>query len=111
MADVDKNYGEISRKQILDNCAIKVVLSARDSDTQKYIAEIIGKKDYKKKNATYNGFIKQSENVSYEKDYIIQPSQLDALGNILIVIYPGGHVILHKKASYEVTCDFFRKMF
>jgi len=42
LLDLDLIYGSNERKAMLDNCPYKVVLSASDTDTQKYFSDLAG---------------------------------------------------------------------
>lgn len=42
LAQLDKHYGIDERRIICDNCPYKLVLQACDTDTQKYLSELIG---------------------------------------------------------------------
>ncbi|WMC91319.1 type IV secretory system conjugative DNA transfer family protein [Kineothrix sp. MB12-C1] len=42
IAQIDKFYGECDRRIIFDNCQYKAILRAGDTNTQKYLSELIG---------------------------------------------------------------------
>lgn len=100
-ADLDLIYGRDERMSMLNNFAYKAILSASDTDTQRYIADLIGQETTTTQTNTVNGqggLFNKLITTSYHetKDYIIQPSDLAHLGNDLILLHPKGHMRLRK---------------
>ena len=104
MADVDELYTRESRMSMMNNFAYKVILSAGDTDTQRYYADLIGQEDKIKKSTT-SGSIWNSQSVTEtkttERGYIVEPAELANLGNELILLYPGGYKRLRKNFYYK----------
>lgn len=104
MADIDELYKKDSRMSMMNNFAFKVILSAGDTDSQRYYADLIGKKEVKKISTTSgSAWSGQSatETKSTERVYVIEPEDLASLGNELILLYPGGHKRLKKNFYYK----------
>lgn len=104
MADIDELYTRETRMSMMNNFAFKVVLSAGDTDTQRYYADLIGQEDKIKKSTT-SGSIWNSQSTtetkSTERGYIIEPAELSNLGNELVLLYPGGHKRLKKNFYFN----------
>ena len=104
MADIDELYTRETRMSMLNNFAFKVILSAGDTDTQKYYADLIGQVD-KLKTSTTSGSIWNSQSTTEtkatERGYIVEPAELANLGDELILLYPGGHKRLKKNFYYK----------
>lgn len=102
MADIDEIYGVNARQAILANFSYKVILNVSKTQTQEYVAKLIGLEMKMKESTTSKGGIfdvPMSKTTSREKDYIVQPADLAHLGNELILLYPDGVKRL-KKAYY-----------
>ncbi len=104
MADIDEIYGRESRMSMLNNFAYKAVLSAADTDTQRYYADLIGMEETKKTSFTSSGSLfhpSTSETHTTERSYVIEPSAFANLGNNLVLLYPGGAIMLKKNFYYK----------
>lgn len=104
MADIDELYTRESRMSMMNNFSFKVILSAGDTDSQKYYSDLIGQED-KTHISTTSGSLFNSRELtktkSIEKGYIIEPSELASLGDELILLYPGGVKRLHKNFYFK----------
>ena len=104
MADIDELYTRESRMSMMNNFAFKVVLSAGDTDTQRYYADLIGQED-KLKTSTTSGSIwngqSATETKSTERGYIVEPAELANLGDELFLLYPGGYKRLQKNYYFK----------
>ena len=87
LADMDLIYSEKERNSMINNFKFKVVLSAEDTESQRFIADLIGKK--------------KSEDNPIHEEYIIPPEKLGRLKNKLVLIYPDGHMILRKNYYFK----------
>lgn len=105
LADIDLIYGRDERMSMMNNFGYKVILSASDTDTQRYFADLIGQKTIFQKSETHTdrGFLskKSSTTFSETKDYIIEPADLAHLGNKLILIHPQGYLVLAKNYYFD----------
>ena len=95
LADLDNIYGENKRRILLDNCGIKMILSAGDRDTQEYFSRLIGTHEVVKKTRTYDGDGAKHTYTTVEKP-IYYPEALSHLGEYCIVILPDGYMQLRK---------------
>lgn len=100
VADIDLIYGKDERASMLNNFKYKVLLSASDTDTQRYIAELIGKRESHRRSITKSA-TQTSRTDAEEKDWAIEPAELDRLGDDLIVLYPGGWERLKKNFWFK----------
>lgn len=105
-ADLDLIYGRDERMSMLNNFAYKAILAASDTDTQRYIADLIGEEITTTRTDTLNaqgGLFNRHLTTSYSevKDYIIQPADLAHLGNELILLHPQGHMRLRKHFYFK----------
>lgn len=104
MADIDELYTRDTRMSMLNNFAYKVILSAGDTDTQRYYADLIGQEEKTKTSITSGSFFSghsTTETKSTERGYIIEPAALANLGNDLILLYPGGYRRLRKNFYFK----------
>ena len=103
MADIDEIYSRDTRMSMLNNFAYKVVLSAGDTDTQKYYADLIGPEAKPKSSTTsaapLSGGV--TETKTTERGYIVEPADLANLGDELVLLYPGGYKRLQKNFYYK----------
>ena len=105
-ADIDLIYGRDERMSMLNNFAYKVILSAGDPDTQRYVADLIGQETTTTRTDTVNaqgGLFDRHLNTSFHetKDYIVQPADLAQLGSELILLHPQGHMRLRKHFYFQ----------
>lgn len=102
-ADLDLLYNHDTTRALLSNFRFKVLLGGLgDTDSQKFFAEMIGYKDAKKKSVSKSAnshSITESEN----REYIIEPAELDRMGNKLVLISPDGegYMILEKNFYFK----------
>ena len=78
------NYNEAERDAMINNFEFISILSAKDVKTQRYFAEILGRKAEEQGNG-----------------YHIQPSELNMLGDDLILKCPYGHFRLEKAPYFK----------
>lgn len=107
IADIDAVHGHDAHRSMMSNFTFRIILSAFDSDDQKYFGDMIGKADQKQVSTSFSGnsFLESSHTVRYEKEYIIDPAELGRLGKNLILLYPGGHVKLEKNFYFKKAVD------
>lgn len=87
---------------MMNNFAFKVILSAGDTDSQKYYADLIGMKDKPKSSVTRGSIFSQAtETKSTERAYIIEPADLANMGKSLVLLTPGGYIRLHKNFYFK----------
>lgn len=103
LADFDILYGHDTTRALLANMRFKVLLGGLgEVESQKFFADLIGYKDTTKKSiskSSQNSSITESE----AKEYIIEPSQLDRMGDKAILISPDGegYMILEKNFYFK----------
>lgn len=90
VAQLDKIYGEHDRRIIFDNCQFQVILRANDTDTQKYLSELIGTRICGRHSigAHINGDLcitDFSEQVSENRELCVQPHELATLNDVLLL--------------------------
>lgn len=107
IADIDAVHGHDAHRSMMSNFTYRVILSAFDSDDQRYFGEMIGKSEQKQVSTSYNGnlLFASGQTVRYEKEYVVDPAELGRLGNELILLYPGGHVRLEKNFYFKKAVD------
>lgn len=103
IADIEEVYGAGAYRPMLSNFRFKAILGVGEADAQEYVAKLIGQTEKHKTSITNSGSIGPvtSRTVSTEKDYIVDPSSLDRLGNDLILLYPEGYKRLKKAFYYK----------
>lgn len=100
MASLDRIYGSITRKDMLNNFLYKVVLHAGDADTQAEIAKMIGHKKEKQTTRT-SGRGAASITEREELVWAVEPDELGRLNDRLILIHPAGFERLKKTPYYQ----------
>ena len=102
-ADIDELYGKTARMTMMNNFTYKVILSAGDTDSQRYFADLIGMENRKKTSITsgsgWDG--RTSSTTSTERAYIIEPADLANLGNELVLLSPDGYEKLRKNFYFK----------
>lgn len=101
MPALDRIYGEVVRKDMLNNFSYKIILHAGDADTQNEIAKMIGHKKVKSlsKSSGLDGTTSFSERE--ETIWAVEPEELGRLGDHLILIHPAGYERLKKTPYYK----------
>ena len=100
IADLDMVYGRDERKSMMANFKYVAVLSANDSDTQDYLARLIGQHRMQTTSISVSSR-STTRTHSQSKDYIIDPHELGRLGEYLILIYDKGTLRLRKDFYYK----------
>ena len=100
IADLDMVYGRDERMSMMANFKYVAVLSASDSDTQEYLARLIGKHEVQSTSVSVSSR-STTRTRSQSKDYIIDPHELGHLGDYLILIYDKGMLRLRKDFYYK----------
>jgi type IV secretory pathway TraG/TraD family ATPase VirD4 len=100
LADLDLTYGTAERRAMLDNIAYKVVLSASDTDTQKYFSDLAGEKSVYRKTYTSS---EDGESISQtlQREKVIYPEEFAQLGKSLVLLHPAGVMRLRKNFYFE----------
>lgn len=103
LSDIEDIYGRGSYKSMLSNFKYMVLLGIGETETQEYFAKLIGREDKRKESSTSAGTFggQISRTSSTEKDYIIQPADLNRLGDSLILLHPNGYTKLRKAYYYK----------
>jgi len=103
LADFDILYGHDTTRALLANFRFKVLLGGLgETESQKVFAEMIGYKESKKKSVSKSATT-HSVTMSDDKEYIIEPADLDRMGNKLVLISPDGegYMILEKNFYFK----------
>jgi type IV secretory pathway TraG/TraD family ATPase VirD4 len=100
MASLDRIYGPVTRKDMLNNFLYKVVLQSGDADTQLEIAKMLGHKKEKQTSKT-SGSGSSSFTEREELVWAIEPEDLGKLDGDLILIHPAGFERLRKTPYYD----------
>lgn len=110
-AQLDKYYGDIDRRIILDNCSYKAILRAGDPDAQKYLSQIIGT-ELKVRFQSSESNDSTGEERSYTRqrtesiEPIIQPHELAFMKDIFFVT-PDDTKKVKKFCTYDISGDFY----
>ena len=100
LADLDLYYGRDERMSMLTNFRYLVVLGAGDSDTQEYLARLVGKHQTQTYSISQNNK-SITRTRSDAKDYIIDPADFGRLGKHLILIHDRGYLRLRKNFYFK----------
>lgn len=100
LADIDDIYGMNKRRTIFDNCSIKIILSAKDLDTQEFFSRLIGTYEEEKQTRMYSDGESRHSYTTVEKP-IIPPEELGYLRDDCIILLPDGYLKLKKAYFFE----------
>ena len=100
LSDIEDIYGTEKRKIICDNCRIKIVLSATDSDTQEYLSKLVGTCEAVRKTRTYGTDGEARHSYTTVERPIIRPEEFGYLQDESIVLLPDGYMRLTKKPVF-----------
>lgn len=86
LSDLDILYGHEVTKALIANFYFKVLLGGlAEPESQKYFADLIGYRKVKKQSISKN-LKQQTKTESEEKEYIIEPADLDRQGKDTVII-------------------------
>lgn len=101
IADINLLYGDDCTRALLANFRFKVLLGGLgDLESLEMFAKLIGYKRIKKQSISRSAKT-VSRTESDDKEYIIEPADLDRLGDKAILIGEEGHYILDKNFYYK----------
>lgn len=101
LADINLLYGQDATRALLANFKYKVLLGGLgDVESSEYFAKLIGYHKVKKRSISHSSR-DTSRTESEENEYIIEPADLDRMGDKAILISEEGHFILDKNFYYE----------
>lgn len=100
IADLDMMYGQAERKSMLANFKYIAVLSASDSDTQEYLARLVGRHDVRNTSISVSAHA-TTRTHSKSKEYIIEPHDFAHLGKMLVLLHDEGILRLHKDFYFK----------
>lgn len=102
-SQIDKIYGEIERRIILDNTAYKLIMSIMDPKMAEETSQMIGQ-HYESERVlnTGNNLLKRVFSARTKRwTYLIRPEKLRNLGKEAVLIYPEGFCRLVKTYYFE----------
>ena len=92
LAQLDKFYGEIGRRIILDNCNHQILLGSTDLKSMKYFSEFIGDITVARRSYTesYGTQLSYSMNINEVSERVFASEELRDLGNELLILTRNG---------------------
>ena len=102
-SQIDKIYGEIERRIILDNTAYKLIMSIMDPKMAEETSQMIGQHyESERVLSTGNNLLKRVFSARTKRwTYLIRPEKLRNLGKEAVLIYPEGFCRLVKTYYFE----------
>lgn len=108
IAQLDKIYGEYDRRIIVDNCQYQAILRANDSETQKYLSELIGTaksiqrsvSEHTDTSGNISGYARQ---ISEVREWRVFPHELATLDDILLLSPYGFFRVGKLPPQYNLT--------
>lgn len=97
--DIDLYYGETERKSMMNNFSIKVIMSAQDPETQKWVSDLVGNRIITRKSTAKNSKI-TTRTKSEEKDVIIEPSDIGRLDDAALVLNKKGYLLVKRNYAF-----------
>lgn len=103
VSDIEDVYGNGAHRSMLSNFRYKLILGVGETESQEYFSKLIGLQERQKTSITNSGSVGPvtSRTISTEKDFIVDPSSLDRLGDDLILLYPDGYKRIKKAFYYK----------
>lgn len=101
LADLQILYGQDTTRGLIGNFDYKVLLGGiGDLESLETFAKLIGYKESTKRSISHsnNG---TSRTESEDKEYVIEPAELDRLGDKMVLISPDGYFVLDKNFYYK----------
>lgn len=100
LADLDILYGHDTTRALLANMRFKCLLGGLgEVESQKFFAEMIGYEEGKKRSVSKSSKT-SSVTESDSREYIIEPADLDRLGDDMILICPEGEGYMRLKKNF-----------
>lgn len=101
VADITLLYGDDCTRALLANFRFKILLGGLgDLESLEMFAKLIGYKRVTKRSISHSSR-DTSRTESEEKEYIVEPAELDRMGDKVILISEDGHYILRKNFYYK----------
>lgn len=101
LADFDILYGENVTRAILSNLRFKLLLGGLgELKSMEEFSKMIGYKETTKRSVSRSAS-GMSRTESEDKEYVIEPSELDRMGDKAILIAPEGYFILQKNFYFQ----------
>lgn len=101
LADIILLYGHDATRAMLANFKYTLLLGGLgDLESLKYFAEVIGYKKTTKRSISHSSR-DTSRTESEDKEYIIEPADLDRMGDKAVLISEEGHFVLDKNFYYK----------
>ena len=92
LAQLDRHYGELGRRIILDNCNHQILLGSTDLESIKYFSEFIGDIIVARRSYTesYGTQLSYSMNINEVRERVSAPEELRDLGNEVLILTRNG---------------------
>lgn len=107
LAQLDKTYGEVGRRIIIDNCSCLLVLGSKDTTATKILSELAGQYRETKVSRYRNGITQRdsmSQNVSQEYRFIFDTSDFARMKNDgKLFVYIDGEYYYLDKCMYHTV--------
>lgn len=101
LADLILMYGDDATRAMLANFKLKLLLGGLgDLESLEYFAKIIGYKKVTKRSISHSSR-DTSRTESEDKEFIIEPADLDRMGDKAVLISEEGHFVLDKNFYYK----------
>lgn len=102
LSDIEYIYGKVAAKIIMDNCGIKLVLNSSDYDTNRYLSNLIGRKEVRTLTRTYDSAgARYSYSTKLEPS--VSPEEFGRLKDELVAILPDGYLKLKKAYYWKIS--------
>ena len=106
IAQLDERYGMEGRRNILGNCAYKLLLDITEPDDQEYFSRLLGTIPIARRSYSVSldgqGVTRNSSvTIREEREFIVQPHELGQLGDKAVFITPTGFYWVWKEPYYQ----------
>ena len=105
MAQIERKYGEVAAREIIDNCAYISCMSAQDPKSRKFFSELVGDhkilKVGKSDSSQSGGNNSSSRNVSPIWEPVYRPVDFGNLNDKVVIVANGQYIEAEKCRCYE----------
>lgn len=105
LAQIERKYGEVAAREIIDNCAYISCMSAQDPKSREFFSKLVGDRKILRvgssDNSQTNGRNSYSHNVTPIWEPIYRPADFGNLNDKIVIVADGKYIEADKCRCYE----------